>query len=77
MQDVRVPHGYGVRVRARGCRVGAQGRAGVSRRYRARLYAEYCIVIFAVLDAVTLSLGCLLMRRVVLPWLEAGLDDAR
>lgn len=43
----------------------------------ARLYAEYCIVILAVLDAVMLPLGCLLMRRVVLPWLEAGLDDAR
>mgnify|MGYP004591965947 CR=1 FL=1 len=43
----------------------------------ARLYAEYSLVIFAVLDAVTLPLGCLLMRRVVLPWLEAGLDDVR
>lgn len=43
----------------------------------ARLYAEYSLAIFAVLDAVTLPLGCLLMRRVVLPWLEAGLDDAR
>lgn len=43
----------------------------------ARLYAEYSLVIFAVLDAVTLPLGCLLVRRVVLPWLEAGLDDAR
>lgn len=42
-----------------------------------RLYAVSSLVIFAALDAATLPLGWLLMRRVVTPWLEAGLDDLR
>lgn len=54
-----------------------RGALGFPDQIDSRLYAGYSLVIFAVLDAVTLPLGCLLMRRVVLPWLEAGLDDAR
>ena len=54
-----------------------RGALGLSGDTDSRLYAASSLVIFAALDAVTVPLGWLLMRRVVTPWLEAGLDDAR
>lgn len=54
-----------------------RGALGFSGDTDLRLYAVSSLVIFAVLDMATLPLGWLLMRRVVTPWLEAGLDDLR
>lgn len=54
-----------------------RGALGFSGDTDLRLYAVSSLVIFAALDMATLPLGWLLMRRVVTPWLEAGLDDLR